>query len=143
MRLKQFVMCIPFLLSGHALADVREHCPVPSDIKEYPAGTYKAPTVSGGGEWYGVSQSGQGPVGKFELAIFKQHDVEEDLIGEILRCGYKLQSGGSLDLRFKNQGTLVRLDKSSPWEKWYSQYHCYDQGDRACSFEELVIPAKH
>ena len=70
MKVKQLLVCVSFLVSGQALANVTEYCPSPADIKELTAGVFKAQTASGDGEWYGVSQTGRGPVGEFELAIF-------------------------------------------------------------------------
>ena len=140
MKLKQLVMCISILLSGHAWAEVTEYCPSPSDIKEFTAGSYKAPTASGDGEWYGVSQTGRGLVGEFELAIFAPRVATEGgtVAGEILRCGYKLQNGGELDMRYKREGTVVSIDTSGPWEQWYGQYQCYSKEARACAFIENV-----
>jgi len=144
MRVKQLVMCVPFLFSGHVLADEGEHCPNPSVIKEFTAGTYKAPTTSGSGEWYGVSQSGRGPVGEFDVAIFRPHEEVEGgaVVGEILRCGYRLQGGGALDMKFKNEGTLVRIGTNGPWAEWYNQYYCDNKEERACLFKEIVRPTR-
>ncbi|PMZ86052.1 MULTISPECIES: DUF3757 domain-containing protein [unclassified Pseudomonas] len=140
MKVKQLLMCVSFLVSGQALANVTEYCPSPSDIKELAAGIYKAPTASGDGEWYGVSQAGRGPIGEFELAIFAPRVAAERGIvaGEILRCGYKLQNGGDLDMRYKREGTIVSIDTSGPWEQWYGQYYCESKEARACAFTENV-----
>ncbi|WP_223532210.1 DUF3757 domain-containing protein [Pseudomonas sp. GL-RE-20] len=140
MKVKQLLMCVSFLVSGQALANVTEYCPSPSDIKEFAPGSYKAPTASGEGEWYGVSQTGRGLVGEFELAIFVPRVAAEGgtVAGEILRCGYKLQNGGDLDMRYKREGTIVSIDTSGPWEQWYGQYHCYSKEARACAFTENV-----
>lgn len=144
MKLKQLVMCISILLSGHAWAEVTEYCPSPSDIRELAPGIYKAPTASGDGEWYGVSQGGQGPVGEFELAIFMPHkDVEEgSVIGEVQRCGYRLQKGGAVDMKFKREGTVASIDTGGSWEEWNSRYYCDNKEVRGCTFKEIVRPAK-
>jgi hypothetical protein len=144
MKVKQLLMCVSFLVSGQALANVTEYCPSPSDIKELAAGTYKAPTASGGGEWYGVSQTGRGPVGEFELAIFAPRMAAEgdSVAGEILRCGYKLQHGGELDMRYKREGTIVSIDTNGPWEEWRGQYYCDSREARACAFKEIVRATK-
>jgi hypothetical protein len=144
MKFKQLVMCVSILMSGHAWANVTEHCPSPSDIKELSAGIYKAPTASGDGEWYGVSQNGRGSVGEFDVAIFKPHkDVEgSTAVGEILRCGYTLQGGGALDMKFKREGTIVSIDIGGPWEEWYAQYYCDNKTARACAFKEIVRVTK-
>ncbi|WP_057396733.1 DUF3757 domain-containing protein [Pseudomonas fluorescens] len=144
MKVKQLLMCVSFLVSGQALANVTEYCPSPSDIKELAAGTYKAPTASGGGEWYGVSQTGRGPAGEFELAIFAPRMAAEGgtVAGEILRCGYKLQQGGELDMRYKREGTIVSIDTNGPWEEWHGQYYCDSREARACAFKEIVRATK-
>ncbi|WP_223459891.1 MULTISPECIES: DUF3757 domain-containing protein [unclassified Pseudomonas] len=148
MKFKQLVMCISILSSGHAWANVTEYCPNPSDIKEEAPGVYIASIVSGDGEWYGVSQKGRGPVGEFDVAVFKSHtDVEgSTVIGEILRCGYLLQKGDAVDMRFqgkeKEKETLVSIDIKDPWTQWYSQYYCESKEPRACKFNELIRPAK-
>lgn len=144
MKLKQLVMCVSILLSGHAWANVTEYCPSSSDIKEVAPGVYKAPTASNDGEWYGVSQTGQGPVGEFELAIFMPHkDVEGGTaIGEVLRCGYLLQKGGAVDMKFKREGVVASIDTSGPWEEWNSRYYCDSKEVRGCAFKEIVRAAK-
>ncbi|CAI8770407.1 DUF3757 domain-containing protein [Pseudomonas sp. IT-P291] len=145
MRVKQLLMCVSFLVSGPALANVTEYCPSPSDIKELTAGAYKAPAASGEGEWYGVSQTGRGPVGEFEVAIFAPRKEAEAgmIVGEILRCGYMLQNGGSLDMRYKREGTIVSIDTNKgPWSEWMTRYYCDSKEARACGFKEIVRAAK-
>ncbi|PYY66728.1 hypothetical protein CRX42_30800 [Pseudomonas jessenii] len=140
MKVKQLLMCVSFLVSGQALANVTEYCPGPTDIKEMAAGVYKAPTAGGDGEWYGVTQTGRGPVADFEMAIFVPRVAAggATVAGEILRCGYKLQHGGELDMRFKREGTIVSIDTGGPWEEWYGQYYCDSKEARACAFKENV-----
>ncbi|WP_085724129.1 DUF3757 domain-containing protein [Pseudomonas sp. R37(2017)] len=140
MKVKQLLLCVSFLVSGQALANVTEYCPSPADIKELANGAYKAPTASGGGDWYGVSQSGRGPVGEFELAIFAPRLTAEGgtVAGEILRCGYKLKNGGELDMRYKREGTIVSIDANGSWEQWHAQYYCESKEARACAFTEIV-----
>ncbi|MBV7553736.1 DUF3757 domain-containing protein [Pseudomonas sp. PDM28] len=144
MKVKQLLMCVSFLVSGQALANVTEYCPSPADIKELAAGAYKAPTASGSGEWYGVSQTGRGPVGEFELAIFAPRIAADisTVAGEILRCGYMLQNGGELDMRYKREGTVVSIDTNGPWEEWFGQYYCDSKEVRACAFKEVVRTTK-
>lgn len=144
MKLKQLVLGVAVMLSGQAWANVTEYCPSPSDIKEAAPGVYKAPTASGDGEWYGVSQTGQGPVGEFELAIFAPHkDVEgETAIGEVLRCGYKLQKGGAVDMHFKREGVVASIETNGPWEEWNSRYYCDNKEVRGCAFKEVVRASK-
>ncbi|MBH8612038.1 DUF3757 domain-containing protein [Pseudomonas mohnii] len=145
MKLKQLVMCVSILLSGQAWANVTEYCPSPADIRELNPGVYNAPTADGNGEWYGVSQGGQGPVGEFEEAIFVPHkDVEgSTVIGEVQRCGYRLQKGGAVDMRFKREGTVASIDVGGAWEEWNSRYYCTNKEVRGCAFKEIVRPAKH
>ncbi|WP_224791482.1 DUF3757 domain-containing protein [Pseudomonas fluorescens] len=140
MRVKQLLMCVSLLVSGQALANVTEYCPGPADIKEFGVGTYIAPTASGDGQWYGVSQTGRGPVADFELAIFVPRVAAggATVAGEILRCGYKLQNGGNLDMRYKREGTIVSIDTGGTWEEWYGQYYCDSKVSRACAFKENV-----
>jgi hypothetical protein len=144
MNLKKLLLCAPLLLSSHAWASVTEYCPSPSDIQELAAGVYKAPTAGGNGEWYGVSQNGKGPVGEFDVAIFKPHgNVEGNTAtGEILRCSYSLQSGGVVDMKFKREGTVATIEVKEPWQEWYSQYYCESKEARACQFKEIVRTAQ-
>jgi hypothetical protein len=144
MKVKQLLMCVSFLVSGQALAIVTEYCPSPSDIKEFATGSYRASTASGKGEWYGVSQTGRGPVGEFEVAIFAPRKEAEagTIVGEILRCGYILKNGGDLDMRYKREGTMVSIDTEGPWSEWLTRYYCDSKEARACEFKEIVRSAK-
>lgn len=144
MKVKQLLMCVSFLVSGQALANVTEYCPGPADIKEFAPSSYKASTASGEGEWYGVSQTGSGPVGEFEVAIFAPRKEAEDgtIVGEILRCGYMLQNGGDLDMRYKREGTMVSIDTEGAWSEWLTRYYCDSKEARACEFKEIVRSAK-
>ncbi|MDF9774953.1 DUF3757 domain-containing protein [Pseudomonas baetica] len=145
MKVKQLLMCVSFLVSGQALANVTEYCPSPADIKEFAAGAYKAPTASGEGEWYGVSQTGRGLVGEFEVAIFAPRKEAEGstVVGEILRCGYKLKNGGDLDMRYKREGTMVSIDTEGQWSEWLTRYYCDSKKARACEFKEIVRSVKN
>jgi hypothetical protein len=140
MRVKELLMCISVLVSGQALANVTEYCPSPADIKEFGVGTYIAPTASGDGQWYGVSQTGRGLVGEFELAIFAPRVAAQGgtVAGEIQRCGYTLKNGGNLDMKYKREGTVVSIDTRGPWEEWLGQYYCDSKEARACAFKENV-----
>ncbi|POA20448.1 hypothetical protein C1886_08580 [Pseudomonas sp. FW300-N1A1] len=144
MAIKKVALLIPFLISANAWAGTMEHCPKIADIKEVATASYIAPTVSGKGQWYGTSQSGRGLVGGFEEAIFKAHGdaVEGAVVGELLHCGYALRDGGKLDLRFKQEGTVVSIQSGGVWEQWYSQYYCEDKTEGACIFKELKRPSK-
>jgi hypothetical protein len=145
MFIKQISLLIPLLMSANAWAGTMEHCPKVADIKEVGStGSYTAATLSGEGEWNGTSQTGRGPVGGFDEAIFKARGevVEGVVVGELLRCGYSLRDGGKLDMRFKREGTVVSIQAGGVWEPWYDQYHCEDKADGACTFKELSRPSK-
>ncbi|SEM32556.1 Protein of unknown function [Pseudomonas sp. ok272] len=144
MAIKKVVLLFCVLLSANAWAGPMEHCPKIADIKEVGVGTYTAPTVGGTGDWYGTSQTGRGAVGRFEEAIFKAHGEPKKgaVVGELLHCGYALRDGGKLDMRFKQEGTVVSIKAGKVWEQWYNQYYCEDKAEGACTFKELVRPGK-
>lgn len=144
MAIKNVALLMCFLFSANAWAGTVEHCPKIADIKEVGVGTYMAPTVSGKGDWYGVSQTGRGAVGGFEEAIFKARGEANKgvVVGELLHCGYALRDGGKLDMRFKQEGTVVSIKAGKGWEQWYGQYYCDDKTEGACTFKELQRPRK-
>ncbi|MGO4000286.1 DUF3757 domain-containing protein [Pseudomonas fluorescens] len=144
MAIKKLALLIPFLLSSTAWAGVIEHCPKVADIKEVGTASYTAPTVSGEGQWHGTSQGAGGPVVGFDEAIFKAHGepAEGEVVGELLHCGYSLRDGGKLDMRFKQEGTVIKIKSDGAWEQWYSQYYCEDKTDGGCAFKELKRPTK-
>ncbi|MDE1165151.1 MAG: DUF3757 domain-containing protein [Pseudomonas sp.] len=143
MRTKIMFGLLAVLGTGTAWAQGQEYCPATDAISQVGA-TYSAPTADGEGQWYGVAAAGAGQVQAFTEGVFRAHETSSKGVvhGEILRCSYTLQGGSSLDMRFKQPGTLVSIDDTQGWEQWHTQYFCENPEATACRFTELKRPAR-